>query len=478
MDMALKTKPYTFSKDFEPEVLLLTCTSPSFYSRIGKDLIADRIPHEWGKLLVKAAHEVAEVTSMGPTKMLYVLQRLVFRQNDWKITNDKMGEITEWANELADLGVFSPPDEESVVTSLMPYVERQKFDDAEQAFFEIASNGGNIDELVNKVAEIRDVGKKKVASSLEFGGSLSEDIEVDPRRIRTMLTGISPVDDMVDPGLPCGTFSIGLAGTGGGKSMFLTQLAAYNMLQGLNGLYISLEISAENIDARIVSAVTDVEEELLRMRHKPALTQARDRIAQLRDKRKIGNFQCSRGTREGLTPDDVKVLVDEHEQRIGDKVDILIIDYLDLMSAGVQTSKHKDLDLWRKTAKLANFFADYADQKIVWVWTVSQVTISKEQRKKRGESSFDTDDMAGGREKGRAADFVVAINVSDDNDRVTFKNVKRRFGKGRAISTDCATDFTHGRLVQPACSWETVFGTKQNYDAGDLGLGFDDDEEL
>jgi archaellum biogenesis ATPase FlaH len=59
-------------------------------------------------------------------------------------------------------------------------------------------------------------------------------------------------------GLPMKTLNIAMAGTGVGKSLFMCHCAAANLMQGLNVLYITLEMAEERIAERIDANLLDV----------------------------------------------------------------------------------------------------------------------------------------------------------------------------------------------------------------------------
>ena len=75
-------------------------------------------------------------------------------------------------------------------------------------------------------------------------------------------------------GIPSKTLNICLAGTGVGKTMFMTHLAASTLLQGKNVLYITMEMAeeriAERIDANLLNVgMSDLEELALKKSFKP-----------------------------------------------------------------------------------------------------------------------------------------------------------------------------------------------------------------
>jgi replicative DNA helicase len=59
-------------------------------------------------------------------------------------------------------------------------------------------------------------------------------------------------------GLPMKTLNIAMAGTGVGKSLFMCHCASSNLMQGLNVLYITLEMAEERIAERIDANLLDV----------------------------------------------------------------------------------------------------------------------------------------------------------------------------------------------------------------------------
>ncbi|MFH8120109.1 MAG: DnaB-like helicase C-terminal domain-containing protein, partial [Candidatus Aenigmatarchaeota archaeon] len=75
-----------------------------------------------------------------------------------------------------------------------------------------------------------------------------------------VMTGLSVIDNSITKGLGLqkGWFSVITAGTGIGKTTFLTNIAAQSFLLGYRVLYISLEMSKEEIAKRIDSIITGI----------------------------------------------------------------------------------------------------------------------------------------------------------------------------------------------------------------------------
>jgi len=69
---------------------------------------------------------------------------------------------------------------------------------------------------------------------------------------------IEYMNNITQGGLPMKTLNIAMAGTGVGKSLFMCHCASSNLMQGLNVLYITLEMAEERIAERIDANLLDV----------------------------------------------------------------------------------------------------------------------------------------------------------------------------------------------------------------------------
>jgi hypothetical protein len=79
-------------------------------------------------------------------------------------------------------------------------------------------------------------------------------------------------------GLPKKTLNIALAGTGVGKSLFMCHAAAANMVNGLNVLYITMEMAEERIAERIDANLLDVTIDELKLLPKDSYDKKMDRL--------------------------------------------------------------------------------------------------------------------------------------------------------------------------------------------------------
>ena len=130
-------------------------------------------------------------------------------------------------------------------------------------------------------------------------------------------------------GVPTKTLNIALAGTGVGKTLFMCHLAAANLLQGKNVLYITLEMAEERIAERIDANLLDVTiDELYEMPKK----YYDDKIKKMQSKVN-GQLIIKEYPTASAHTGHFKNLIDELALKKSFKPDIVFIDYLNICSS-------------------------------------------------------------------------------------------------------------------------------------------------
>jgi KaiC/GvpD/RAD55 family RecA-like ATPase len=138
-------------------------------------------------------------------------------------------------------------------------------------------------------------------------------------------TGWKTIDDKLYGGFNRGELNIFAGGSGAGKSLFLQNLALNWSLQGLSGVYFSLELSeglcSMRMDAMLMGIATkdiykNIDEVDLNIKMKG---------------KKAGKLQIVQLT-AGITVNDLKSWIKEFQIQHNRKIDFVVVDYLDLMS--------------------------------------------------------------------------------------------------------------------------------------------------
>ena len=137
-------------------------------------------------------------------------------------------------------------------------------------------------------------------------------------------TGWESLDKKLFGGFNKGELNIFAGGSGAGKSLFLANLGCNWALNGMNVVYLTFELSENLVAMRIDSMMTDI----------PSREIFRDLdTVEMKVKlvgKKSGSFQI-KYMPSGKTANDIRSFVKEYEVKNNRKIDVLLIDYLDLL---------------------------------------------------------------------------------------------------------------------------------------------------
>ena len=130
-------------------------------------------------------------------------------------------------------------------------------------------------------------------------------------------------------GVPSKTLNIALAGTGVGKSLFMCHCASAYLTQGLNVLYITLEMAEERIAERIDANLLDVSMDDL---HDMPKSLYEDKLKRLQDKTK-GQFIIKEYPTASAHSGHFRALLNELALKKSFKPQVLFIDYLNICAS-------------------------------------------------------------------------------------------------------------------------------------------------
>jgi hypothetical protein len=241
-------------------------------------------------------------------------------------------------------------------------------------------------------------------------------------------TGWESVDRKLYGGFNRGEITIFAGQPGAGKSLFLQNLALNWAENGLNVVYITLELS-ENLSAMRLDAMTAGCEtrDVLRNMEDVAM---RVKSAQKKNKGSVRLKYMNSGT----TVNDIRAYIKEYEVQTGVKVDALLVDYLDLcwpVSVKVSPSDQFIKDKY-VSEELRNLAADLQ---------VLFATASQLNRGSFEEIEFDASHIAGGISKVNTADNVIGIFTTaamKEAGRYQIQFMKTRSSSGVGSKVDLA----------------------------------------
>jgi KaiC/GvpD/RAD55 family RecA-like ATPase len=211
-------------------------------------------------------------------------------------------------------------------------------------------------------------------------------------------TGWKAVDEKLYGGINRGEITIWVAGSGVGKSLFLQNQALNLVKQGLNVVYISLELSEGLTSMRMDSMLTEFGTRDI-FRNLDAVE-----IKVKQSQRKSGDLYVKQ-IPQGSTCNDIKVYLKNYEIERQRRPDVLIVDYLDLVFPNNKKINPSDLFIKDKfvTEEMRGIGVEY---KMI-VLTASQLNRSAIQ-----EQEHDHSMIAGGISKIQTADNVISIFAS------------------------------------------------------------------
>ena len=249
-------------------------------------------------------------------------------------------------------------------------------------------------------------------------------------------TGWTEIDKKLYGGFNRGELNIFAAPSGGGKSLFLQNLALNWALDGKNVLYISLELSEELCSMRLDSMLTGYNT-------KEVFKNAEDvglKVGAI--SKKAGNLQIVQMP-NGITINDVNSFMKEYEVKHNIKLDAVLLDYLDLMMPAQR--KVPPSDLFIKDKFVSEELRNFAVEKDLLFATASQLN-----RAAVEEVEFDHSHIAGGISKIQTADNVIGIFTSTamrERGRYQIQFMKTRSSAGVGQKVDLAFDIAGLRIT-------------------------------
>lgn len=249
-------------------------------------------------------------------------------------------------------------------------------------------------------------------------------------------TGWKSVDDKLFGGMNRGELNIFAAASGGGKSLFLANLGCNWALAGLNVLYLTLELSEELVSMRVDSMITDIP--------------SREIFKQIDDVemkvrvigKKSGAFQV-KYMPSGKNVNDIRAYVKEFEIKSERKLDIILVDYLDLLMP--ISKKISAENLFIKDKYVSEELRNFAVERNVVLVTAAQLN-----RGAVEEVEFDHSHISGGLSKIQTADNVFGIFTSRamrERGRYQIQLMKTRSSSGVGQKIDLEFDVNCLRIT-------------------------------
>jgi replicative DNA helicase len=280
----------------------------------------------------------------------------------------------------------------------------------------------------NKIKDASQVGLVKDLG-LDYFENPKERLQWIKDQSGAISTGWKGIDHKLYGGMNRGEMTIFAGGSGAGKSLFLQNFAVNWALAGMNTVYISLELSEQLISMRLDSMVSGYGT-------KEVMRNMDDVDLKVRMKAKGAGRLRVKQMPNGVNVNDIRVFLREYEISCGEKVDCLLVDYLDLMMP--ISAKVSGSDLFIKDKYVSEELRNLAMERDLLFVTASQLN-----RGAVEEIEFDHHHIAGGISKIQTADNVVGIftsNAMREKGRYQIQFMKTRSSSGVGTKVDLRFD--------------------------------------
>ena len=291
---------------------------------------------------------------------------------------------------------------------------------------------GPVEDLVKKAVQI---GLQK-----DLGTDYFENPRLRLEQIKSnngqVSTGWAAIDKKLFGGFNRGELNIFAGGSGAGKSLFLANLGVNWALAGMNVLYLTLELSESLVSMRVDSMVTGIpSREVFKN-----IDDVEVKVKMIG--KKSGAFQV-KYMPSGKTPNDVRSYIKEYEIKTGKKVDVLLVDYLDLMHP--IAAKISAENLFVKDKYVSEELRNLAMELQCIFVTASQLNRSSVE-----EIEFDHSHISGGISKINTADNLIGIFTSRamrERGRYQLQLMKTRNSGGVGQKIDLGFDIDTLRII-------------------------------
>jgi KaiC/GvpD/RAD55 family RecA-like ATPase len=251
-------------------------------------------------------------------------------------------------------------------------------------------------------------------------------------------TGWPQMDKILFGGMSRGELNVFAGGSGSGKSLVMMNMALTWIQMGLSGVYITLELSEELTSLRTDAMLTSTSTKDIR--RDMDTTELKVRLVG----KKAGAYRV-KGLPAQSTINDIRSYMKEYKIQTGNRVDFMMVDYLDLLMP--VSAKVSPNDLFVKDKYVSEELRNFAKEENILLVTASQLN-----RSAVDEVEFDHSHISGGISKINTADNVFGIFTSRamrERGRYQIQCMKSRSSTGVGQKIDLEYNIETMRITDP-----------------------------
>jgi replicative DNA helicase len=300
-----------------------------------------------------------------------------------------------------------------------------------------------IEQIIQKALQ---VGISNDETTDVFHG-MDEALEQDFRH--PLPTGIVGIDNLLKGGLGIGELGVVLAPTGTGKTTLLTKFAntAFNL--GYNVVQIFFEDNPGNIKRKHYTIWSDIAPDEQPEFKEEVMKKVTE--AQTRSK---GSLKLLKLASDNVTVSEIKNKLRKLNSENENKVDLLIIDYVDCISSDKSTNGEE----WKGEGSVMRSLESMTNEFNMAIWTATQGN-----RESISSEVVTGDQMGGSIKKAQIAHVILSIGKTleqKEHNLATLTLLKSRIGKDGVVFQNCK--FNNEYLLIDTESQNTLLGHEQD----------------
>ena len=266
---------------------------------------------------------------------------------------------------------------------------------------------GNFDEIKSKIDSAM-----KAGADTNIGHEYKKDViaryNVSARH--TIATGWDVIDDLMDGGLAPGELGVVMAPAGIGKSWLLINIGANAVRAGKTVIHYTLELNENYVGQRYDSVITGINAQNLKNYQNDIV----EKMSSIQGDLVIKYYPTKSVGVMGLKAHIEKTMI------LGQKPDLIVVDYADLLKVNTKKDKHEALEeLYEELRGMAGEYS-------IPIWTASQAG-----RSSLEDDIIEADKIASSYGKVMVADFLMSLSRKvEDKLSGTGRGhvIKNRFG--------------------------------------------------
>jgi len=300
-----------------------------------------------------------------------------------------------------------------------------------------------IEQIIQKALQ---VGISNDETTDVFHG-MDEALEQDFRH--PLPTGIVGIDNLLKGGLGIGELGVVLAPTGTGKTTLLTKFAntAFNL--GYNVVQIFFEDNPGNIKRKHYTIWSDIAPDEQPEFKEEVMKKVTE--AQTRSK---GSLKLLKLASDNVTVSEIKNKLRKLNSENENKIDLLIIDYVDCISSDKSTNGEE----WKGEGSVMRSLESMTGEFNMAIWTATQGN-----RESISSEVVTGDQMGGSIKKAQIAHVILSIGKTleqKEHNLATLTLLKSRIGKDGVVFQNCK--FNNEYLLIDTESQNTLLGHEQD----------------